>query len=195
MARLSDFQKPQGPEPYIGTAFSDRNAKRVHSQPHWSKTRVTATEGANAPYMALLMDAEAEINEDPEDEARVHSDSDEPEEEDPNAEPLEEEAKDALAAFDNFLAVLTSSSSTLKNSVKQRTSAMDGIQLRFGKPDDNARDAIGKFGIGFDVNTSERMPWFELLCAWIHKHPKETKVKDLSQPKLQCLLRQMYEAA
>jgi hypothetical protein len=138
------------------------------------------------------LDAQAEENAQYR-EARVHSESDEEPESDSDEEPAEE--MDAKAAFDNFLIALTSSASTLKNAAKHRASAMDGLQLRLGKPEDNARDAVGKFGVGFDVNTSERLPWFELLCAWIHKQPKETKVKDLSQPKLQYLLRQMYEAA
>jgi hypothetical protein len=74
-----------------------------------------------------------------------------------------------------------------------RATVMDAIKL--GAPDDVASDAIAKLPIVFDINRRAKAPWFHALFTWINKHPQGTKIKDLHQPALQKLLRELQTAA
>lgn len=77
-----------------------------------------------------------------------------------------------------------------------RVMVMDsGSDLRLGNPSDNAMDAVQKFPIAFDINTRARAPWFSAMFTWINKHPQGTKVRDLHQPTLKSLLRELRTAA
>ena len=80
---------------------------------------------------------------------------------------------------------------------RSRVVAMDTASdsLRLGNPDDNAHDAVRKFGIGFDVNTRARQPWFAALRTWVGKHPQKTTVSELDQPTLSRLLHELRTAA
>jgi hypothetical protein len=60
--RLSDFQIADAPIK-VDQALMARNAKKAASTVDWKKTRTTATEGANQPFIALLMDGAAEETE------------------------------------------------------------------------------------------------------------------------------------
>jgi hypothetical protein len=123
------------------------------------------------------------------DEEQVEDDGEENEKHEKVKIPYDKEQVPTLDALQHSLdAILGLDSAGLS-----RVVAMDAIKL--GEPGDNAGEALGKFGITFNVNTRAKLPWFSTLRNWVAKYPQGTKIRDLDQSTLQKLMHELYVAA
>jgi len=196
----------------------------VAKVPDWRDTRIEVKEGAVAIYGKDAIAANSRrtrlhstldgvlcrMNRTQDDGVRLHraldrfldsaeepeaSDSDE-EETDDDAEPNVMHTRTKIP-YDSSLDELQRTLDATFGSGRSRVIAMDTASesLRLGNPDDNAHDAVGKFPIGFDINTRARLPWFGALRNWIGRQPMSAKVRDLHQATLQKLLHELQIAA
>jgi hypothetical protein len=225
MARLSDFTAAPVARNLAAEALVAANAGKVHRNiVNWRGTHIVETLGAVECFgrdaaMAVTRRTRlhgaldrmmCRMNKTQDDGVRLHAaldrlldsgkEPEESEDEEPEEEGEDEPHVKVRIPYDELsldeLQKSLDKAFGLDSDDHARVIVMDSdSKLRLGEPDDNAGEALGKFGIGFNVNTRARLPWFETMMSWIAKYPKETKIKDLHQPTLKNLLHELQAAA
>jgi hypothetical protein len=202
--------------PYGKDAIAENSRRtRLHTALDAMMSKMNVTEDAaprlHAALDKLLDEAEAtqkaalhESDEDPETQNRILH---EPSEEEGDGEEVEDDAEeneehekvkipyDSLS-LDQLQRTLDKTFGLDDGASLSRSTVMDSDStLKLGEPGDVAMDAIQKFPVAFDINKRARLPWFSTMVSWIAKYPKDTKVRDLDQPTLHKLLRELQTAA
>jgi len=180
------------------------NRQKIHTMLDQMMSEANMTE-ADAPRLHAALDRL--LDSDSEEKPEVGDSDEEEEEETDEAELIEDDGEvnedphrknkipyDALS-LDQLQRTLDKTFGIDDGASLSRSITMDSDSLRLGGPDDVASDAIAKFPIGFDINKRAKASWFNALFTWINKHPEGTKIKDLHQPTLQKLLRELQTAA